>query len=161
MDNNQKLAELLFPNVGTVEELEQRFPQRDLPEGAKVTRFAPSPTGFLHIGGLFTAFASVLAAKESKGVSFLRIEDTDKNVRSKTVLRELSKASTLSELNSTKVLRASIRKRANTDLMYKVTVQRFITRLQSSLYRTVLHIRASVRKRIFPPSVKSRKRKVP
>ncbi len=78
MDNNQKLAELLFPNVGTVEELEQRFPQRDLPEGAKVTRFAPSPTGFLHIGGLFTAFASVLAAKESKGVSFLRIEDTDK-----------------------------------------------------------------------------------
>ena len=78
MDNNQKLAELLFPNVGTVEELEQRFPQRDLPEGAKVTRFAPSPTGFLHIGGLFTAFASVLAAKESNVVSFLRIEDTDK-----------------------------------------------------------------------------------
>lgn len=78
MDNNQKLAELLFPNVGTVAELEERFPQRNLPEGAKVTRFAPSPTGFLHIGGLFTAFVSVLAAKESKGISFLRIEDTDK-----------------------------------------------------------------------------------
>ncbi len=78
MDNNQKLAELLFPNVGTVAELEERFPQRNLPEGAKVTRFAPSPTGFLHIGGLFTAFVSVLAAKDSKGISFLRIEDTDK-----------------------------------------------------------------------------------
>ena len=78
MDNNKKLAELLFPNAGTVEELEKRFPQRDLPEGAKVTRFAPSPTGFLHIGGLFTAFASVLAAKDSKGVCILRIEDTDK-----------------------------------------------------------------------------------
>ncbi len=78
VDNNQKLAELLFPNVGTVAELEEKFPQRNLPEGAKVTRFAPSPTGFLHIGGLFTAFVSVLAAKESKGISFLRIEDTDK-----------------------------------------------------------------------------------
>lgn len=79
MDNNQKLAELLFPDVTeTVEDLEQRFPPRDLPEGAKVTRFAPSPTGFLHIGGLFSAFVSVLAAKASGGISFLRIEDTDK-----------------------------------------------------------------------------------
>lgn len=79
VENNQKLAELLFPDVTeTVEDLEQRFPARDLPEGAKVTRFAPSPTGFLHIGGLFSAFVSVLAAKASGGISFLRIEDTDK-----------------------------------------------------------------------------------
>ncbi len=79
MNDNQKLAELLFPDVTqTVEDLEQRFPPRDLPQGAKVTRFAPSPTGFLHIGGLFSAFVSVLAAKASGGVSFLRIEDTDK-----------------------------------------------------------------------------------
>ncbi|MBQ7542331.1 MAG: glutamate--tRNA ligase [Clostridia bacterium] len=79
MDDNQKLAELLFPDVTeTVEDLERRFPQRALPEGAKVTRFAPSPTGFLHIGGLFSAFVDVLAAKSSGGVSFLRIEDTDK-----------------------------------------------------------------------------------
>lgn len=79
MENNQKLAELLFPDVReTVEDLEQRFPPRSLPEGAKVTRFAPSPTGFLHIGGLFSAFVSVLAAKSSGGVCFLRIEDTDK-----------------------------------------------------------------------------------
>lgn len=79
MENNQKLAELLFPDVReTVEDLERRFPSRSLPEGAKVTRFAPSPTGFLHIGGLFSAFVSVLAAKSSGGVCFLRIEDTDK-----------------------------------------------------------------------------------
>ena len=79
MDDNQKLAELLFPDVTeTIDDLERRFPPRDLPEGAKVTRFAPSPTGFLHIGGLFSAFVSVLAAKSSGGVRFLRIEDTDK-----------------------------------------------------------------------------------
>ena len=79
MNDNQKLAALLFPDVTeTVDDLERRFPPRDLPEGAKVTRFAPSPTGFLHIGGLFSAFVDVLAAKSSGGISFLRIEDTDK-----------------------------------------------------------------------------------
>ena len=79
MNDNQKLAALLFPDVTeTVDDLERRFPPRALPEGAKVTRFAPSPTGFLHIGGLFSAFVDVLAAKSSGGVSFLRIEDTDK-----------------------------------------------------------------------------------
>ena len=79
MDDNLKLAELLFPDVTeSVDDLERRFPPRSLPEGAKVTRFAPSPTGFLHIGGLFSAFVSVLAAKSSGGVCFLRIEDTDK-----------------------------------------------------------------------------------
>ena len=79
MDDNQRLAALLFPDVTeTVDDLERRFPPRDLPEGAKVTRFAPSPTGFLHIGGLFSAFVSVLAAKSSGGRCFLRIEDTDK-----------------------------------------------------------------------------------
>ena len=79
MNDYEKLAELLFPDVTeTVDDLEARFPQRALPEGAKVTRFAPSPTGFLHIGGMFSAFVDVLAAKASGGISFLRIEDTDK-----------------------------------------------------------------------------------
>ena len=69
----------MFPNVTeTVEDLEQRFPPRDLKDGARVTRFAPSPTGFLHIGGLFSALISKLNATTTNGVFLLRIEDTDK-----------------------------------------------------------------------------------
>ena len=72
------LAELLFPQVTeTPEECEARFPQRQLPEGAKVTRFAPSPTGFLHFGGLFPSTVGERLAHTSGGVFILRIEDTD------------------------------------------------------------------------------------
>ena len=79
MDNN-KLAQLLFPhiNVEMDEYLEKIYPKRDLPEGAYVTRFAPSPTGFIHIGGLFTALVNERLAHQSGGKIFLRIEDTDK-----------------------------------------------------------------------------------
>lgn len=74
-----KLAELIFPDiVETVEDLEQRFPKRELPEGAKVTRFAPSPTGYMHIGGLYAAMISRKLAKQTGGVFYLRIEDTDR-----------------------------------------------------------------------------------
>ncbi len=80
-DNTEKceaLAELLFPNVTeTPEECEARFPKRELPEGAKVTRFAPSPTGFLHFGGLFPTTVGERLAHQSGGVFILRIEDTD------------------------------------------------------------------------------------
>ena len=79
MTENQQLAALLFPGVTqTVEDLEQRFPPRSLKDGARVTRFAPSPTGFLHIGGLFSALISKLNATTTNGVFLLRIEDTDK-----------------------------------------------------------------------------------
>lgn len=79
MTDNERLAELLFPQITkTTEDYEAIYPPRDLPEGARVTRFAPSPTGFLHIGGLFTALAGVLTASATGGVSYLRIEDTDK-----------------------------------------------------------------------------------
>ena len=72
------LADLLFPNVTeTPEEMEERFPHRNLPEGAKVTRLGPSPTGFMHFGTLFPAFVSERLAHLSGGVFFLRIEDTD------------------------------------------------------------------------------------
>ncbi|MBO5649809.1 MAG: glutamate--tRNA ligase [Clostridia bacterium] len=74
----QALAELLFPNVtATVEEIEARYPARNLPEGAKVTRFAPSPTGFVHFGGMYQAVVDERLAHQSGGVFFLRIEDTD------------------------------------------------------------------------------------
>lgn len=74
----KKLADLLFPNVTeTPEDMEKRFPPRELPEGAKVTRLAPSPTGFLHFGTLFPALVVERLAHQSGGVCYLRIEDTD------------------------------------------------------------------------------------
>ncbi len=77
MDYNM-LAELLFPNITeTPEDIEKRYPERNLPEGAKVTRFAPSPTGFVHFGGLFPATVAERLAHQSGGVFYLRIEDTD------------------------------------------------------------------------------------
>ena len=72
------LSELLFPNVTvTPEELEERYPQRNLPEGAKVTRFAPSPTGYVHLGGVYQTMVGERLAHQSGGVFYLRIEDTD------------------------------------------------------------------------------------
>ncbi len=77
MDHNA-LAELLFPDVTkTPDYYENLYPQRDLPEGAKVTRFAPSPTGFVHFGGLYPVLVGERLAHQSGGVFYLRIEDTD------------------------------------------------------------------------------------
>ena len=80
MNDFEKLAELLFPNIDkTPEDYEKIYPERGLSEGARVSRFAPSPTGFLHLGGLFAAMVSSLTTKATDdGVFFLRIEDTDK-----------------------------------------------------------------------------------
>lgn len=79
MTDNEKLSKLLFSNLSlTPEELEEKYPQRGLKEGARVTRFAPSPTGFLHIGGLFAAMIAKLTADTTGGAFYLRIEDTDK-----------------------------------------------------------------------------------
>jgi len=74
----QALAELLFPNVtDTPESLEERFPPRHAPEGAVITRMAPSPTGFVHLGNLVQGLTSERMAHQSGGVLFLRVEDTD------------------------------------------------------------------------------------
>ncbi len=74
----QALAELLFPNVtDTTESLEERFPLRNAPEGAVITRMAPSPTGFVHLGNLVQGLTSERMAHQSGGVLFLRVEDTD------------------------------------------------------------------------------------
>ena len=61
----------------TLDELEAKFPPRNLPDGAFVTRFAPSPTGFMHIGNLYSVLIDYKFAQQSKGVFMLRIEDTD------------------------------------------------------------------------------------
>ncbi len=76
--NYETIAELLYPDITkTPEDVEKDFPARMLPEGAKVTRLAPSPTGFMHFGTLFPALVNERLAHQSGGVFFLRIEDTD------------------------------------------------------------------------------------
>lgn len=75
---NKELAELMFPNVKHgVDYYEALYPERNLPEGAVVSRFAPSPTGFVHMGSLLSAFIASKVPKETNGVFYLRIEDTD------------------------------------------------------------------------------------
>ncbi len=77
MDFNY-LSELLFPQITqTPSDIEAQYPPRNLPEGAKVTRFAPSPTGFVHFGGLFPSTVGERLAHQSNGIFYLRIEDTD------------------------------------------------------------------------------------
>ena len=77
MDYN-KLAELLYPNVTlTVKDCIKKYPKRNLEKGQEVTRFAPSPTGFFHIGGLYSSLVDYFTAKKSNGVFYLRLEDTD------------------------------------------------------------------------------------
>ena len=74
----QALADLLFPDVTeTPESLEEKFPVRQLPEGAVVTRMAPSPTGFVHLGNLVQGLTAERMAHQSGGILFLRVEDTD------------------------------------------------------------------------------------
>lgn len=78
MTDYQKLADLVLPNVSSdLSVWENKYPPRNLPEGAKVTRFAPSPTGLPHLGHVFTCNVDLRLAHQSGGVCFLRIEDTD------------------------------------------------------------------------------------
>ncbi|MDD7511282.1 MAG: glutamate--tRNA ligase family protein [Peptostreptococcaceae bacterium] len=75
---NKQIAELLFPHIEKTEaDYEVMYPARNLPEGAKVTRLGPSPTGFIHLGNLYGAFVDERLAHQSNGIFYLRIEDTD------------------------------------------------------------------------------------
>ncbi|MBE6766854.1 MAG: glutamate--tRNA ligase, partial [Ruminococcaceae bacterium] len=79
MSENRRMAELLLPDIDkTPEYYEALYPARNLPEGARVVRIAPSPTGYLHIGTLFTAMVNRITATTTGGIFFTRIEDTDK-----------------------------------------------------------------------------------
>lgn len=74
----EQLAEYIFPDVKeTIADLEEKYPSRNLSKDSEVTRFAPSPTGFLHLGSLFTSLVANKVAQDSKGVFYLRLEDTD------------------------------------------------------------------------------------
>lgn len=73
----KELANLIFPDAKDISYYEEKYPERNLQEGAIVTRFAPSPTGYVHIGGLYQSLVAKMSAKKTGGVFFLRIEDTD------------------------------------------------------------------------------------
>ena len=75
--NYKDLADLIFPNAKEISYYEEKYPERNLPEGAIVSRFAPSPTGFMHIGGLYQSLVALEMTKKTNGVFFLRVEDTD------------------------------------------------------------------------------------
>ena len=77
MASYKELADLIFPNVKDKEYYEEKYPRRELPEGAMVLRVAPSPTGNVHIGTIYQALINKIAAKRSGGVFYARIEDTD------------------------------------------------------------------------------------
>ena len=82
----KKLANLLYPNIDKdIDFYLKKFPKRNLPAGAEVTRIAPSPTGFLHLGTAYGATIDFLSAKKTNGVFYMRLEDTDQK-------REVEKA---------------------------------------------------------------------
>ena len=75
---NKDLANLIFPSITkTINDYEKEYPKRELPDNAKVTRFAPSPTGFMHIGNFMSATIDYCLAKKSGGIFYIRNEDTD------------------------------------------------------------------------------------
>ena len=76
---NKDLANLIFPNLEyDVEYYENKYPERKLESGAAVTRFAPSPTGYMHIGNFMSTVIDYVVAKNTNGIFYLRNEDTDK-----------------------------------------------------------------------------------
>ncbi len=78
MTDYKELAQLLFPDIDkSTDYYENLYPTRNLKEGARVTRFAPSPTGFLHLGNLFACSVAYKTAKTTDGVFYVRVEDTD------------------------------------------------------------------------------------
>lgn len=86
------LAELIFPDAKDVSYYEKKYPRRELKEGAIVTRYAPSPTGFVHIGGLYQSLIAKKMSKQTDGVFFLRIEDTDQKREIKNAIEDILNA---------------------------------------------------------------------
>lgn len=79
--DRKELANLIFPDIKDYTYYEEKYAPRDLPEGAQVLRVAPSPTGFIHVGGLFQGLVAKQIANQSNGVFYVRIEDTDQKRR--------------------------------------------------------------------------------
>lgn len=81
---NKELADLMYPNVSkTISDYEKMYPERNLPEGAVVSRYAPSPTGFVHVGNMLACFIENFVPNQTEGVFYLRIEDTNSKERNR------------------------------------------------------------------------------
>ncbi len=87
--NYKDLADLMFPDAKEISYYEEKYPERNLKEGAIVTRIAPSPTGFTHIGGLYQGLIAKKLAEQTEGVFFVRIEDTDQKREVKNAISEI------------------------------------------------------------------------
>lgn len=158
MTDNERLADLLFGSNGlTPEDCELRFPPRELPEGARVTRFSPSPTGYLHIGGLFGALVDFLTARVSGGLTYLRIEDTDKKREVADGVSAIINGFKNFGLEFDEGVTGLTRRRALTVLIPRASALKSITRSPSVLCRRARHTPASARRTSSPLSAKSRK----
>lgn len=97
---NKELADFMFPNVTkTIEDYERKYPERDLPEGAIVSRYAPSPTGFVHMGNMLSCFIENKLPQQTNGVFYLRIEDTDQKREVEGGIENIVNAINMLELN--------------------------------------------------------------
>lgn len=77
MLSNEIISRLMPESLPSADEVFRRYPPRNLPEGAMITRIAPSPTGYVHIGAIFNALLDERFAHQSGGVYYMRLEDTD------------------------------------------------------------------------------------
>ena len=83
------LADLIFPDAKPIKYYEEKYPERNLPEGAMVVRIGPSPTGSVHIGTIYQALIATMLAKRTNGVFFMRVEDTDQKREVKDGIKDI------------------------------------------------------------------------
>lgn len=139
--DNQKLANLLFPDAKDVSYWENKFPRRNLNKTQEVTRYAPSPTGFMHLGNFFQMFISYNLAKNSNGIFIKRLEDTDAKREKKMHLKLLNKLwinLEFFQMNIKKKGRSLLGIMAHTSKLFERT---FMFPMQRTLLRKEKHFR--------------------
>ena len=154
------LSGLLFPDVMlTPEDVEKSYPKRNLPEGAKVTRFAPSPTGFIHLGGIYGAMIDISRAAYSISESRIPTQSARSRVRRKRLSARLRSTDCISMRALSSARTASSPIRALTGHISKARASRFIMYLPKSLSPREKRIRSSRRRRSWNGSLPPIKRR--
>ena len=158
MTEREILADFLFPDIDkTPDYYEKLYPSRDLKEGARVTRFAPSPTGYLHFGNLFTCVASYLTAKNTNGVFFVRVEDTDQKRKVDGAVGAMLRGCRFTASMPMRALLQRTRKSATTVRIIKATGKKFIRRMQRTLLSATWLIPAFAPRRRLSKSATARR----